>query len=51
MWVPTDQERWVRHHVDLGAARLAGLVVAGDRMYALGIGEATVEGWLLDLHR
>jgi hypothetical protein len=51
VWVSTDQEPWVGHRVELGADRPAGLVVARDRMYALAIGETTVEAWQLDLRR
>lgn len=49
LWIPTERREWVAQHVDLGAARPGGVVVAGDRLFAVGIDETTVAGWQLDV--
>ena len=51
IWIPTDRGEWIAHLVDLGRARPGGVVLAGDRLYALGISETTVDGWQLDVGR
>lgn len=51
VWIRSERGGWTRHQVELESARPAGVVLADDRLYAVGIGQTTVDGWQLDVPR